>query len=137
MQHAVQHLSPLLADKAAANRQQLGKSWDLQTLISLLTRNEAVYQTATVQVAWQMLGVPQLNAELRSPVTEAELQAQALSDKGRLTNDNAAALLPPFEVDMGIAAAGQGPRVFWVGLSNEGQLPLQWELHSYDTPVVR
>lgn len=89
-----------------------------------------------MQVAWQMLGVPQLNAELRAPVTAAELQAQALSDKGRLTNDNAAALLPPFEVDLGIAAAGQGPRVFYVGLRNEGQLPLKWELHSYDTPEV-
>jgi hypothetical protein len=90
-----------------------------------------------MQVAWQMLGVPQLNAELRSPVTSAELQAQSLSDKGRLTNDNAATLLPPFEVDLGIAAAGQGPRVFYVGLRNEGQLPLKWELHSYDTPEVR
>lgn len=83
-----------------------------------------------------MLGIPQLNAELRSAVSEAELQAQALSDSGRLTNDNAAALLPPFEVDLGLAAAGQGARMFWVSLSNDGQLPLSWELHSYDTPEV-
>eukprot|EP00882_Tetradesmus_deserticola_P021021 GHRQ01022726.1.p1 GENE.GHRQ01022726.1~~GHRQ01022726.1.p1 ORF type:complete len:163 (+),score=50.87 GHRQ01022726.1:112-600(+) len=92
--------------------------------------------SCALQVAWQMLGIPQLNAELRSPVTQAELHARALSDRGRLTSDNAAALLPPFDVDMGIAAAGQGPRVFWVEVSNEGQLPLKWELHSYDAPEV-
>lgn len=83
-----------------------------------------------------MLGIQQLNKELCSAVSTAELQAQALSDKGSLTNDNAAALLPPFEVDMGVVAAGQVLRSFWLQFSNTGALPLNWELHSYDAPQV-
>lgn len=83
-----------------------------------------------------MLGVQRLNAELCSPVSCAELQARALADKGLLTNDNAAALLPPFELDLGVLAVGAAPRAAWLRLSNAGALPVAWELHSYDKPEV-
>jgi hypothetical protein len=50
------------------------------------------------RVAWQLLGVPTLNAELVSPVTGAELQVAALEDSGRLTDKSAAELLSACEV---------------------------------------
>jgi hypothetical protein len=89
------------------------------------------------QVAWQLLGVTQLNAELRAAVSAAEVQAQVLADRGQLSNDNAAVLLPPFQLDLGVAVAGGSARSFWVTFANAGVLPLQWELHSYDAPQVR
>lgn len=89
-----------------------------------------------MQVSWQALGLPQLNAELCCPVTAAEVQAQQLADKGQLSNNNAAPLLPPFGVDLGVAAAGGGPRQYWVEVTNDGVLPVDWELHSYDAPQV-
>ena len=89
-----------------------------------------------LQVSWQALGLSQLNAELRCPVSAAEVQAQQLAHKGQLFNDNAASLLPPFVLDMGVAAADSAPRQFWVEFTNEGVLPVNWELHSYDAPQV-
>jgi hypothetical protein len=89
-----------------------------------------------LQVSWQALGLSQLNAELGCPVTAAEVQAQQLADRGQLSNDNAASLLPPFQLDLGPAAAGSGPRQFCVEVSNDGVLPVEWELHSYDAPQV-
>lgn len=89
-----------------------------------------------LQVSWQVLGLSQLNAELHCPVTAAEVQAQHLADKGQLSNDNAASLLPPFQLDLGVAAAGGGSRQFWVEVTNDGVLPVEWELHSYDAPQV-
>lgn len=89
-----------------------------------------------MQVSWQVLGLSQLNAELRCPITAAEVQAQQLADKGQLSNDNAASLLPPFQLDLGVAAAGSGARQFWVEVTNDGVLPVDWELHSYDAPQV-
>lgn len=88
------------------------------------------------QVSWQMLGLSQLNVELRCPVTAAEVQAQQLADKGQLLQEGAAALLPPFLVDLGMAQAAGRPRQIWVELSNDGVLPVEWELHSYDAPQV-
>jgi hypothetical protein len=87
-------------------------------------------------VAWQVLGLAQLNAELRCPVTAAEVQAQQLADKGQLSNNNAALLLPPFQLDLGVAAAGSSSRQFWVEVTNDGVLAVDWELHSYDAPQV-
>lgn len=99
----------------------------------LLLSHVAVHAT---QVSWQVLSLSQLNAELRCPVTAAEVQAQHLAEKGQLSNDNAASLLPPFAVDLGVAAAGGGPRQFCLEVSNDGVLPAEWELHSYDAPQV-
>jgi hypothetical protein len=90
-----------------------------------------------LQVAWQMLGLSQLNAELCCPVSTAEVQAQQLADKGQLSNDNAASLLPPFPVDLGVTTAGRCARQFELEVKNNGVLPLEWELHSYDAPQVR
>lgn len=87
-------------------------------------------------MAWQLLGITQVNQELRSPVSIAELQARDLLIKGQLSADNAALLLPPFQLDLGVAAAGGGPRSFWVTFTNDGVLPVEWELHSYDAPEV-
>jgi hypothetical protein len=87
-------------------------------------------------VSWQVFGLSELNAELRCPVTAAEVQAQHLADKGQLSNDNAASLLPPFQLDLGVAAAGSGSRQFWVEVTNDRVLPVEWELHSYDAPQV-
>jgi len=89
-----------------------------------------------MQVAWQVLGLSQLNAELRCPVSAAEVQAHLLADKGQLSNDNAADLLPPFQLDLGPAAAGGPPVQVWVEMTNDGVLPVDWELHSYDAPQV-
>jgi hypothetical protein len=91
----------------------------------------------SLQVAWQMLGLSQLNDELCCPVSAAEVRAQQLGDRGQLSNDNAAKLLQPFQLDLGVAVTGRGPRQFVVEVRNSGVLPLQWELHSYDAPQVR
>jgi len=88
-------------------------------------------------VAWQQLGLPALNLALASPVTPLELHVQALADKGVLTTDSAAALLPPLEVDLGTMGVGAGVREFAVRLFNPGELAAAWELHSYDDPEVR
>eukprot|EP00879_Flechtneria_rotunda_P014773 GHRR01015437.1.p1 GENE.GHRR01015437.1~~GHRR01015437.1.p1 ORF type:complete len:1087 (+),score=398.72 GHRR01015437.1:1465-4725(+) len=88
------------------------------------------------QVAWQMLGIQQLNQELCSPVGGAEVEAQILADRGMLTNDKALMLLPPYKMDLGVVAAGDAARSFWVQFANEGPLPIDWQLHSYDAPEV-
>lgn len=90
-----------------------------------------------MQVAWQMLGLQHLNTELQSAVGAAELEALALADKGSFTNDNAAALLPPCEMDFGSVGVGLEARLFWVSFTNNSALPVCWELHSYDKPQVR
>lgn len=87
-------------------------------------------------MSWQTLGLSQLNAELRCPVGAAEVQAQQLADKGQLSNSNAASLLPPFQLDLGVAPACGSPQEFWVEFTNDGVLPVHWELHSYDAPQV-
>lgn len=87
-------------------------------------------------MAWQQLGIPALNHALASPVTPLELHVQALEDKGVLTTDSAAKLLPPLALDLGAAAAGGRERVFAVRLHNPGALAAAWQLHSYDDPEV-
>lgn len=87
-----------------------------------------------MQVSWQALGLTEVNRELHCPVTAAEVQAQQLAVKGQLSNSNAASLLPPLVMDLGYAAVGSRPREFWVQLSNDQVLPVDWELHSYDAP---
>jgi hypothetical protein len=84
-----------------------------------------------------MLGLQHLNTELQSAVGAAELEALALADKGSFTNDNAAALLPPCEMDFGSVGVGLEARLFWVSFTNNSALPVCWELHSYDKPQVR
>lgn len=95
-------------------------------------------------------------------MTPLELRVRALADRGTLTTDSAAQLLPPVEIDLGaIAATNQAPehegcagiggpegaenpsdrpaeegRVFAVQLFNPGPLEAAWELHSYDDPEV-
>jgi hypothetical protein len=88
------------------------------------------------QVAWQQLGLPALNAALACPVTPLERRARALADRGALTTDSAAALLPPLPLDLGpLPLGGPGRRVA-LRLENPGPLPAAWELHSYDDPEV-
>lgn len=108
----------------------------LYPILLALMSNQVCLMLAHPQVSWQMLGIQQMNTELTSAVSTPELRAQMLANQGSLTNQNAAAVLPPFEVDMGAVAVGHLPRSFWVQLSNNGSLPVDWELHSYDAPQV-
>ncbi|KAI8476927.1 MAG: hypothetical protein J3K34DRAFT_516186 [Monoraphidium minutum] len=88
------------------------------------------------QVAWQQLAIPALNAALAAPVAPPELRVRALADRGVLTTDSAAAMLPPLALDLGALAAGGPGRVFAVRLTNPGPLAAAWELHSYDDPEL-
>jgi hypothetical protein len=57
-----------------------------------------------------------------------------MEDKGTLTTAAAVRALRPFTLDFGCAAAGSDDVVVRLELSNPSQLPLHWELHSYDDP---
>ena len=83
-----------------------------------------------------MLGVEPFNQELRSAITETELQLRELDDAGSLTTEKAVGMTQAYHLDLGPLAFGSRPRHIWVTFSNDGPLPVTWELHSFDDREV-
>jgi len=85
-------------------------------------------------MVWNMFGVKELNRELRSPVTDLELELNRMEDKGTLTTNVAMRALRPFVFDFGTHALHDRACVVHVEVCNVTDLPVHWEIHSYDDP---
>jgi hypothetical protein len=105
-----------------------------QAVTMLMLKDSII--ASMLQVCWQMLGMELLNQELRSAITETELQLRALNDAGSLTTEKAVGMTQAYHLDLGPLAVGARPRHVWVTFSNDGPLPVTWELHSFDDPEV-
>ncbi|KAL6761327.1 hypothetical protein V8C86DRAFT_3023865 [Haematococcus lacustris] len=95
---------------------------------------DVLMQGTPKQVAWGMLGLAHINAELSAGVTALELELNRMEERGSLTTEAASKALRPFILDLGCAAEGSELVVVKLELSNTLPLPAAWELHSYDDP---
>ena len=76
-------------------------------------------------LAWDLLGVPEINLELQKQVTGLELDLEGMEDKGTLTTEVAQSALVPFELDLGTHPLGAGPCQLSLELSNVTNLAVK------------
>ena len=81
------------------------------------------------QVLWDLLGVKDVNRELRSNVTPLELELNRMEDRGQLTTASAMRSLDPYVLQFGTHAHGERNVVVHLELTNYTALQAHWELH--------
>ncbi|CAD7702551.1 unnamed protein product [Ostreobium quekettii] len=85
---------------------------------------------------WDMMSAEGINTEAASVVSDIEKRMEQLEVEGKVTNDEVLKALDPFCMDFGVSAIGSAPVAVHFELSNPGNIPAVWELHSHDQPDV-